>query len=107
MARLSIEELRRRKMLLLGRDKARKELRNAQLQRRLERKRLKAEIRALSNPGSIVARNIAKKIAIRSAKIIFKGGVALGKHLSAVAAEQNRPVRKRKVKRKSKSRKRK
>lgn len=93
-----IEELRKEKEHLLRREDARKSLLNFSRQRNLERRRLKAEIKALKNPGSQTAKNLAKNLAKRSGKILFKNAVLLGKHLSTVAAEQNKTKPKRKKK---------
>lgn len=98
MPRKTLEELKEEKERLLRRSKAKQSLINLARQRKMEREKLKAEIQALKNPGSKTAKNLAKNIGKRSAKILFKGAVGLGRHLSTVSAEQNKQTKKRKKK---------
>lgn len=92
----SITQLKAERDRLLKRENAKKILIDTSRQRKLERDRLQAEIRALKNPGSQQAKTVAKNIARRSGSILFKNAVSLGRHLSKVAAEQNKPTRKNK-----------
>lgn len=104
MTRLSLQQLKEKKERLLRESNARKSLQNLAMRRRLERKKLKAEIKALENPKSIVAKRVAKRIGKRAGRILLKNAVAFGRHISAVAAEQNAPTRRR---RRTKTRRRK
>lgn len=94
----SIEQLEAEKKRLLLRQRAGKALIDISNRKALRRRKLKAEIKALNNPGSLQAKSVARNIARRSGIILFKNAVALGRHLSTVAAEQNKPVRKKKKK---------
>lgn len=117
MSKLSIEQLKDKKEKLLREKNARVSLMNFSKQRDLERKKLKADINALENPRSAAARRTAIKISVKSGKLAFKAALGLGRHLMAVSAEQNKPVRKkrkvmkkpmkRKMMKKTKKRKRK
>ena len=101
MGILSISQLKDKKEMLLRKDKAKMSLLIFSRQKNLERKRLKAEINALENPTSTTAKRIARKIGIKSAKVLFRGGLAIGRHLNKVAMEQNMAERKAQMKRKT------
>lgn len=96
----SINELKEEKRRLLLRQKAEQVIIGVSNRKALERKRLQAEVNALKNPGSLQAKRVLKNITRRTGLILFKNAVALGRHLSKVSAEQNRPTRKKKMSRK-------
>ena len=100
----SLQQLRQEKQELLVKAKARQVFSGIIRHRLMERKRLKAEITALKNPGSVTAKRVAKKIAKQSGKILFKNAVVFAKHLGKVAAEQNMPTRNRMRKKTAKAR---
>mgnify|MGYP003145741092 CR=1 FL=1 len=107
MVRKSLTQLRKENEMLLRKKNARESLQALAIKKKIEARRLKAENAALRNPGSVAAKKTAKRLAVKSSRAIFRGALAIGKHLSAVAAEQNRPAPKRKpVKRKRKTIKR-
>lgn len=108
MGELSISQLERKKAELLRKAGVSKKIDNIAKQAALKRARLKAEIKALQSPRSIRAKMIARNLAVRSGKALFRGGVVFGKHLAVVAREQDMPTKKRKVmKKKTKTRKKK
>lgn len=102
----SLEQLKKERNLLLRKANAKNSLQALSIQREVERRKVKAEITALRHPGSVVAKRTAKRIAIKSGRALFRGVFAIGKHLSEVAAEQNRPERKRRVTKKRKKKRR-
>lgn len=102
MGILSITQLRDKREMLLRKRKAKVSLLILSRQKNLERKRLKADINALENPTSAAAKKVARRIGIKSAKALFKGGLAIGRHLNKVAMEQNMADRKAKMKSKTK-----
>ncbi len=93
----SLGQLERERNILLRKANAKRSLQNLARQRAIKRRRIKAEINVLKNPKSIAARKTALKIGEKSVKVAFKGALLLGKHILAVAAEQNaKPVKRRK-----------
>lgn len=102
----SLEQLKKERNLLLRKANAKNSLIALSRQRDVERKKVRAEITALKHPGSVVAKEIAKRIAIKSGKKLLQGAFAIGRHLSEVAAEQDRPIRKRRVTKKLKRKRR-
>lgn len=99
----SLEQLKKENERLLRKRNARQSLMNLSLKRKLERKRLVAENKALRNPLSTSARKAASKVAVKTSVAFFKGAIAVGKHLSAVAAEQNMQKPRRKAPKKKKT----
>ena len=85
----TIQRLKKKKKSLLEKLKDEKSLLILKKQNKLEERKLRAEIKALKNPGKGQAFNIAKGLAKRSGKLLFKGTVIVGKHLSAVARQQS------------------
>lgn len=90
----SLEQLRDEKEALLRKERGKRSLDNLALRSKVERKRLKAEINALKNPKSQTAKRVARNLSLKSATLLFKGGMFLGKHLAKVAREADRPARK-------------
>lgn len=102
----SLEQLKEERNLLLRKANAKNSLMALSRQRDVERNKVKAEIIALKHPGSIVAKRTAKRIAIKGGRALLRGAFAIGRHLSEVAAEQDRSVRKRRVTKKRKRKRR-
>ncbi len=86
----TIQRLKKKKKGLLQKLKAEKSLLLLKRQNKLEEKKLRAEIKALQNPGKVQAFNVAKSLAKRSGKLLFKGTLIAGRHLSEVAKSQTR-----------------
>ncbi len=105
-----VENLIEKRDALLRKKNARESLSRLASARKIRKKLLKAQIKALENPRSIAVRRRLKKIAFRGGKVLIRGAIAVNRHLDKIAAEQNKPVKrkgkqkpqKRKVKRRKK-----
>lgn len=102
----TLAQLRREKAELLKRAKNRELFKTFIQQKKFEEKKIRAEIKALKNPRSTSAKVTATKIATKTGRLFAKGSILLGRHLAAVAREQNAPtpMKKRSTKRKKRSR---
>ena len=82
------------KKKLLQKSNAKKTLMANKRRDMLERQKLEAEIKALKNPGSTRAKNVAGSLGRQTGSLLLKGTKAFGRHLSALARDQREAERK-------------
>lgn len=100
----SLEQLKEERNILLRKKNAKQSLLRLAIKRKIERKQLEAELKALKNPRSSVAKKTARRLLIKSSIALVRGGRAIGKHIAKIAAEQNRPQPVRRIRKKRKKR---
>lgn len=81
------------KKKLLMKSNAKKTLMANKQRDMLERQKLEAEIKALKNPGSVRAKNVAGSLGKRTGMLLLSGSKALGRHLGALARDQREAER--------------
>lgn len=90
----SLDQLRKEKKALLQKSNAKKTLMANNQRDMLERQKLEAEIKALKNPGSTRAKNVAGSLGMKTGRLLLKGSKALGRHLGNLARDQREAERK-------------
>ncbi len=105
----SLEQLKDERDTLLRKKNAHMSLRRLAIRRKLERKQIQAEVKALKNPKSMAAKKTARRLVIKSSIALVRTGVAIGKHLGKVAREnaaREKAIAKKARKKKGKSKRR-